>query len=96
MNYFATIKKCNNLVSPINSFLSFFSSGNNKYKDGELHYVYIVTSINPSWQKSQKKQSVGLFLTIWYCILSAEKRTPSDCFLVIFPTGMSIAKQDCQ
>jgi len=31
-----------------------------------------------------------VFLTIWHCILSAEvtkKRTLSDCFLAILPTG---------
>jgi len=41
------------------------------------------------WAKSPKKQSVGVFLTIWNYILSAEKTHSFRLlFLAILPTGI--------
>jgi len=46
--------------------------------------------VSLQWAKSPKKQSVGVFLTTWHCILSAEfykNALPRTVFLAILPTG---------
>jgi len=48
----------------------------------------------PMGKSAEKAVCMSVFLTIWHYILSAEltKRTPSDCFLAILPTGNTLRR----
>jgi len=57
-----------------------------------IHYIMIVNiyEVTSQWAKSPKKQSVGVCIfdnMALYFECRIQKRTPSDCFLAILPTG---------
>jgi len=61
----------------------------------KLQVSTMLTIRNPVNKITEKAVCRSVLLTIWYCILNTikkknkkkKKRTPSDCFLAIVPTG---------